>query len=559
MKIYDMHIHIRQGAPDPESILEKMDKAGVYGGCLFSIRPKEVNEETGADFEERLENLFQWTRGYEDRLFPILWIHPDEDDIINKIHIAAEAGVAGFKIICTNFYIYEERCLKMLQEIANLNLPVFFHTGILWDGEVSSNYNRPINWESLIDIKGLRFSMGHCSWPWIDECIALYGKFLNALNRKDTAEMFFDITPGTPEIYRKELLTKLFTIGYNVGNNIMFGTDASANTYRSEWTENWLNIDRDIMDELGISRETRELMYYHNLLRFLGKAEGKPQIAAPQTDNSHVWTALNPEVADIIEKWYLKLDFPKEFNKEFYRYLEEIKVSDAVTVNTLSEDSADGGRNLLTYLYLCENLSKEYAEKGIPEEILLDTLRDIVRWTETYSDINGRLYLGELCWLKRHMTAKLFKIGRLQYCMAEAETDIPKYGVLKGDPIMEVHIPAGEKLDTAECEKSVDMAREFFRKYYPEYNYKCFTCHSWLLDSKLREVLNESSNILKFASLFDVVAEDDGNALIKYIWTWDMTERKLKTAAPLNDFAAKVQKRVLKGEAFHVSLGVIEK
>lgn len=28
--------------------------------------------------------------------------------------------------------------------------------------------------------------------------------------------MFLDLTPGTPEIYRRDLLTKLFTIGYDV-------------------------------------------------------------------------------------------------------------------------------------------------------------------------------------------------------------------------------------------------------------------------------------------------------------------------------------------------------
>ena len=212
MKIYDMHIHTRIGKPDPEDILKKMEAAGVYGGCLFSVRPREINYETGLDFEERLANLLEWTRGYEGRLFPVLWIHPDEENLIENIHKAVNAGVMGFKIICNNFYIYEERCLEILREIAKLNKPVIFHSGILWDGTVSSNYNRPLNWESLIDIEGLRFSMGHCSWPWIDECIAMYGKFLNALSRKNTAEMFLDITPGTPEIYRKELLTKLFTI-----------------------------------------------------------------------------------------------------------------------------------------------------------------------------------------------------------------------------------------------------------------------------------------------------------------------------------------------------------
>ena len=113
--------------------------------------------------------------------------------------------------------------------------------------------------------------MGHCSWPWIDECIALYGKFLNAKTVRGGAEMFFDITPGTPEIYRAELLTKLYTLGYDVGDNIMFGTDTSADAYSYKWAGEWLNRDGEILDDLGVSLEYREKLYHKNLFRFLGK------------------------------------------------------------------------------------------------------------------------------------------------------------------------------------------------------------------------------------------------------------------------------------------------
>lgn len=223
--------------------------------------------------------------------------------------------------------------------------------------------------------------------------------------------------------------------------------------------------------------------------------------------------------------------------------MKSIKISDTVTVEDYPVDSKDGGRNLLTYLYLCEKLSEEYKAKGIPEGILIDTLKDIVRWTETYTDINGRLYLGELHWLERHLSGQLYKVGRLQYCMAGAERDMPKYGLKKGDPIMEIHIPADGRLTIEECNESIEAAKDFFKKYFPEYDYQYFTCHSWLLDTKLKEVLPESSNILKFAQLFDVLAEDDSSALIKYIWSWNMTERKLKNARRLTISPQRLKKR----------------
>ena len=39
--------------------------------------------------------------------------------------------------------------------------------------------------EAGFDIPGLRFCCAHISWPWCEECVAVYGKFLNALTRSD--------------------------------------------------------------------------------------------------------------------------------------------------------------------------------------------------------------------------------------------------------------------------------------------------------------------------------------------------------------------------------------
>ena len=169
MQMFDMHIHDFGGEPNPELLLEKMNLAGIYGGCVFSEDPKK------GEFDYRLEHVLACTAGYPERLFPVMWIHPYEKNIIENIRKAVDAGICGFKMICTDYYVYEPGCMDVLREIASLDKPVFFHSGILWDGKVSSNYNRPLNWEALIDIEGLRFSMGHCSWPWIDECIAMYG------------------------------------------------------------------------------------------------------------------------------------------------------------------------------------------------------------------------------------------------------------------------------------------------------------------------------------------------------------------------------------------------
>lgn len=558
MVILDAHIHAYGTPACPKNLIKEMDKAGIYGSCVFSNCPVENDVEAGTCFEDRLNEVLSWQKGFEDRIFPVLWIHPFEDNVLEKVKIAVDKGICAFKMICNNYFVSNEKSIALLKEIAKYDKPVFFHSGILWDNNVSSEYNRPINWECLINIKGLRFSMGHCSWPWIDECIALYGKFMFLAGQNNGAEMYFDLTPGTPEIYRKELLTKLYTVGYDVGDNVMFGTDSTAHAYKHEWPKKWLEIDKKILFELGVSKENLEKMYSKNLMRFLGKDCQNTQKLSPTCDDSNEWNCFNPQTAQTIEKWYKLLQFPKEYDDEFYTHIKEIKISDAITINNYDFTCQDGARNLLSFLYLCENAKDLLLSKGISESIIIDTLKDIVNWAKTYSNIKGKLYLGELFWLKRHLTGRIFRLGRLQFALGYSHVDNKEFNLNKKDPILEIHIPKGDKLTVEECEKSLTLAKEFFAKFFPDHKYKYFTCDSWLLDENLKKYLNEKSNILQFANMFKVIESKDSNAVIKYLFSWDTTVSNLASKIPSSDLAIKIKNAVLKGEIFHENLGILK-
>ena len=275
MKIYDLHVHTRPES-DPKTMIGLMDEAGVYGAAVFSQAAAVGGRVGGAAYKERLEGVLEFCKPYPERLFPVMWAHPYEDGAVEKAQEAASKGVVGFKIICNSFYVYEDKSMELLKAIAGVNKPVCFHSGILWGGGINSKYNRPVNWEDLIDIPGLKFSMGHCSWPWYDECIALYGKFQNAyLTKPNASEMFFDLTPGTPVPYRRDLITKLHTVGYDVKHNILFGTDCNTN-YRAKWAKDWMDIDNGLYNEIGVDEETRENIYKNNFLRFFGFIKENP-------------------------------------------------------------------------------------------------------------------------------------------------------------------------------------------------------------------------------------------------------------------------------------------
>ena len=274
MKIYDMHIHCRHGEPCADGLLEKMEKAGVYGGVFLSPAPMEYRKGKYVcqlPYRERIERLFQWTAPSNGRLFPFLWVHPYEKDALEIIKEGAKEGVMGYKMICDSFYVYESATLKAMEAIAETGLPILFHSGILYDAAPSAQYNRPANWECLLHYPGLRFAMGHCSWPWHDECIAMYGKFEFNHTLGPASEMYFDLTRGTPKIYRRELLTKLYTVGMDVEDNILYGTDENTGNYNWEDVKERIRYDNEIFDELGLTREQREKVFEKNLMRFLGK------------------------------------------------------------------------------------------------------------------------------------------------------------------------------------------------------------------------------------------------------------------------------------------------
>ena len=277
--ILDGHIHIQDGPADKAAFKRGLAASGIGGGLVISLAPNCFRREAPGLLDgakKRLDGLLQRTRG-DENLFPFFWIDPMEPDAERQAEAALGYGVMGFKVICDSYYPYDDKPMALFRAIAGMGKPLLFHSGILWDGKFSSLYNKPANFEALIDIPGLRFSLAHASWPWCDECIALYGKILNAKSEGPgtSAEMFIDITPGTPQIYRRDLLVKLYTVGYDIEDNVVYGSDCSFDDYAGEWSGKWVGIDRAIYNDLKLEQAAVDKAFGGNLRRFVGLGEAK--------------------------------------------------------------------------------------------------------------------------------------------------------------------------------------------------------------------------------------------------------------------------------------------
>ncbi|MCM1544815.1 MAG: acyltransferase domain-containing protein [Ruminococcus sp.] len=179
--------------------------------------------------------------------------------------------------------------------------------------------------------------------------------------------------------------------------------------------------------------------------------------------------------------------------------------------NTRHLKRCDDIVRLAVVLKAAEKTYEKYVSKGIPESIFVNTFDDVRIWCKN----NSNKGLENYGWLKNHVKLELFKLGRLQFQMFTATRNaskIPNVPFKCGDKLLYVHIPQGEKLNFESCVSSIQEANEFFKTYFPEYNYKYFFCESWLLYEGNQNFMKSNSNILKFAGLFDIHSNFDSES-----------------------------------------------
>ena len=225
------------------------------------------------------------------------------------------------------------------------------------------------------------------------------------------------------------------------------------------------------------------------------------------------WSQVRNKVMDIIEFWdgiklgvnhreaVLRMNFEKQECGRLY----ELYKKDH---NSFFEEVLKKEESGLWFLWLYSHMACEvydrYMEQGISAKIFWDTFQDIRFWCENAEREFGTMGLAVYEWFYRHIDMVLFRFGRLQFEIMEMENSIVEGEVCleKGTPIVNVHIPQGEPLTWKACEKSLEVAKEYFGIDKP------YVCHSWLLYPGLDEVLSEKSNIREFRKHFKVLQTD---------------------------------------------------
>ena len=178
-------------------------------------------------------------------------------------------------------------------------------------------------------------------------------------------------------------------------------------------------------------------------------------------------------------------------------------------------------------------------------------------YCEEWSAVEGRFTFGTSTWFRRHFTVTLFRLGRLQFGMTTAAADYPTVGLMKGENMVDVHIPRGGKMTPEACREAFLMAREFFARYFPDFEYKFFTCNSWLLDATLTDFLPEDSNIIRFGRMFRPAAVAKGNYMLDYLYPIGTKVADLPNVTPTTRLAADIREALMAGRIFSPAFGVI--
>ncbi|WBB75965.1 acyltransferase domain-containing protein [Micromonospora sp. WMMD1128] len=155
----------------------------------------------------------------------------------------------------------------------------------------------------------------------------------------------------------------------------------------------------------------------------------------------------------------------------------------------LPRERGPAWRHLYVYAYLAlvDVVRAYHRDHGVPDAVSWATLADLGRNLAVDRRMGGTGWPVMQSWLTLHLRGGLYELGRLQH--------------QRGDTIG-LHIPEAGPLTPEAIDASLDEARAFFPRHFPDESHTEFSCGSWLLDPQLREYLPADSNIVRFQRRF---------------------------------------------------------
>jgi predicted TIM-barrel fold metal-dependent hydrolase len=289
--LIDCHVH-SVGREGVNEVVDSMTQAGIDRAVIFAPYPGRIitkhavrNEPTkygqfsyldvSQESQEKSTKFISSLQAEApDKIIAFAWIEPRLKKAIQNIEEAVvKHECKGLKMIPDHWYPYDPKLFPVYEKIQELGVPILFHSGILYGMKDSSRFCRPVNYEVLLNFPRIRFALAHISWPWTDECIALFGRFkayydFKEDEREEEIQMYIDTTPGTPKFYRREAFNRALSFG--IADHMLFGSDTFLDRPSAFQSAKYVaEMDKGIIRELGYSDEVIQKIQCENIKRYL--------------------------------------------------------------------------------------------------------------------------------------------------------------------------------------------------------------------------------------------------------------------------------------------------
>lgn len=160
-------------------------------------------------------------------------------------------------------------------------------------------------------------------------------------------------------------------------------------------------------------------------------------------------------------------------------------------------------------LLLTQKSHKMFMKENIPEQVFIDTMKNIRVWTNTYAENHdGKLGMNLFSFIHLNLRGLFLRHGRFEYFKVghyQQEFEINGHKVCQGDIVLDTHIPADGPMRPEYMLESFRLAHEFYKLG----DVSVFICHSWLLHPSIKEFCAPESNMRKFYDYFHIVHYED--------------------------------------------------
>lgn len=124
------------------------------------------------------------------------------------------------------------------------------------------------------------------------------------------------------------------------------------------------------------------------------------------------------------------------------------------------------------------------------------------------------------------------------------------------DPVINVHIPESGGFNRENIEWAYRECYDVFKKCFPEFKPRAFTCFSWMMEPRICELLGEKSNIVGFQSKYmRFPRKSSGKAVFTFLFRVN-TDTPVDSLPDTTSLQRKVKELYMNGEHIYEPCGV---